>query len=232
MNLRAWVAEFVGTFALVFVGAGSIAVTGVADSNLLGVALAHGFTIAVMVSATMAVSGGHLNPAVTIALLVTGRIHAGNAAGYVAAQCLGGISAAGALVALIPDEVRAVAVGTPMLADGVGAGTGLVFEAILTFFLMFVIFGTAVDRRSPKVGGLFIGLTVALDILVGGPFTGAAMNPARHLGPALYAGADALSQLWLYWLGPVLGAVAAALLYSGVLEARVSEARTPVEPEA
>lgn len=220
MNVRAWVAEFIGTFALIFVGAGAIAAAGVSDSNLVGIALAHGLTIAVMVSATMAISGGHLNPAVTIGLLVTGRVGGVDAIGYIVAQCLGAISAAGALVALMPDAIRAVGVGTPALAEGVGAGSGLVLEAILTFFLMFVIFGTAVDRRAPKVGGLFIGLTVALDILIGGPFTGAAMNPARHLGPAMYAGAEALSQVWLYWLGPVLGAVAAALVYAGILEQR------------
>lgn len=231
MNPRAWLAEGIGTFALVFVGAGSIAASGVSDSNLVGVALAHGFTIAVMVSATMAVSGGHLNPAVTIALLLTRRIHPGNAAGYVLAQCLGAISAAGALVALLPEQMGAVGYGAPRLAEGIGSGRGLVIEAILTFFLMFVIFGTAVDRRAPKMGGLFIGLAVSLDILIGGPFTGAAMNPARHLGPALYVGSEALSQLWLYWLGPLLGAALAALVYSGVLEARVSSERTPIDPE-
>ncbi len=220
MNVKALVAEFIGTFGLIFVGVGAIASNHIihgGEVDLVAIALAHGLTIAVMVSATGAVSGGHLNPAVTIGALSAGKIDAANAVGYIIAQCLGGIVAAALIKLAIPAEaLAAVGMGTPALGEGISAGMGLVTEIILTFFLVFVIFGTAIDKRSPQVGGLFIGLTITLDILVGGPITGAAMNPARHLGPALLGGG--LENLWLYWVGPVVGAVLAALIYHNVLE--------------
>ena len=112
--------------------------------------------------------------------------------------------------------LTAVNMGTPALASGITVTMGLITEMILTFFLVFVVYGTAVDKRAPQVGGLFIGLTVALDILMGGPITGAAMNPARHLGPALLGGG--LNDLWLYWAGPVTGGILAALCYKTCLE--------------
>ncbi len=223
MNFKAYIAEFIGTFALIFVGVGAIAADHISGgaSGLVGVALAHGLTIAVMASATAAVSGGHLNPAVTIGLLCAGKIDAPNAAGYIVSQCLGGLAAA-ALVKLVISDValQAVGMGTPALAPEVTPVQGLLIEIVLTFFLVFVIYGTAVDSRAPQVGALFIGLTVTLDILIGGPLTGAAMNPARHLGPALLGGG--LQNLWLYWVGPVVGGIAAALLYRHVLEERLT----------
>lgn len=221
MNARPLVAEFIGTFALIFVGVGAIAADGIMHgaSGLIGIALAHGLTIAVMVSATAAVSGGHLNPAVTIAALVGGKIDALGALGYILAQCSGAIAAAFLITLAIPaPALAAVNMGTPALGPGVGIGQGLVTEAVLTFFLAFVVYGTAIDQRAPKVGGLFIGLTVTLDILVGGPITGAAMNPARHLGPALLGGG--LNNLWLYWVGPMIGGALAGLVYHKVLESR------------
>ncbi len=218
MNFKAYVAEFIGTFALIFVGVGAITADYISGaSGLVGIALAHGLTIAVMASATAAVSGGHLNPAVTIGALAAGKIDVANAVGYVISQCLGGIVAAALLKLCLPvAALESVKMGTPALGDGITVGMGLLAEIILTFFLVFVIFGTAIDSRAPKVGGLFIGLTVTLDILVGGPITGAAMNPARHLGPALLGGG--LQHLWLYWVGPVIGGLLAALVYHHVLE--------------
>ncbi len=218
MNFKAYVAEFIGTFALIFVGVGAITADYISGaSGLVGIALAHGLTIAVMASATAAVSGGHLNPAVTIGALAAGKIDGVNAVGYVVSQCLGGIVAAAMLKLCLPAAaLESVKMGTPALGDGIGVGMGLLAEIILTFFLVFVIFGTAIDSRAPKVGGLFIGLTVTLDILVGGPITGAAMNPARHLGPALLGGG--LQHIWLYWVGPVVGGLIAALVYHHVLE--------------
>lgn len=213
MELKALIAEAVGTFALVFVGVGAIA----NEAGLVGVALAHGLTIAVMVAATAAISGGHLNPAVTVGLFVTRRIGGNLALGYVAAQIVGAVLAAGLLVLALPDQVMPVAVGTPAPGPELGVAQVLVVEGVLTFFLMFVIFGTAAVRTEPLVGGLFIGLTVTLDILMGGPLTGAAMNPARHLGPALFAGGSHLAQAWIYWLAPITGSVAASLLYHHVL---------------
>lgn len=221
MNARPLVAEFIGTFALIFVGVGAIAADGITHggAGLVGIALAHGLTIAVMVSATAAVSGGHLNPAVTIAALVGGKIDGKGALGYIVAQCAGAIVAAWLITLAIPaPALAAVNMGTPALGAGIGVGQGLVTEAVLTFFLAFVVYGTAIDHRAPKVGGLFIGLTVTLDILVGGPITGAAMNPARHLGPALLGGG--LDNLWLYWVGPLIGGVLAGLAYHNLLEAK------------
>jgi len=218
MNMKALVAEFVGTFGLIFVGVGAIAADSMTggQSGLTGIALAHGLIIAVMVSATGAISGGHLNPAVTIGAMVGGKIDAAGAVGYIIAQCLGAIVAAFAVTLAVPSDVLGVIkMGTPALGAGVSVGQGLVTEIVLTFFLMFVVYGTAIDARAPKVGGLFIGLTVALDILMGGPISGAAMNPARHLGPALLGGG--LDNLWLYWVGPVIGGILGAIVYARVL---------------
>ncbi len=221
MNGKALIAEFIGTFALVFIGVGAIAADELTDGGvrLTGIALAHGMTIAVMVSATAAISGGHLNPAVTFGAWLTGKIDVVNAGGYLISQCLGGIFAASLIKLAVPGQaLAAVGMGTPALGAGVSPLNGMMIEFFLTFFLVFVVFGTAIDARAPKVGGLFIGLTVALDILAGGPLTGAAMNPARALGPALLGGG--LQNLWLYWVGPLAGGAAAALLYHHSLEAK------------
>jgi aquaporin TIP len=216
MNIRAWIAEFIGTFALTFVGIGAIA----NNPGLVGVALAHGFTIAVMVTATAATSGGHLNPAVTFGALLTRRISLVNGIGYTVFQCLGAITAAFLITFAVPPEALvACGFGTPAPAAGISAGQVLLVEAVLTFFLVFTVFGTAMDARAPKMGGLFIGFAVALDILMGGPITGAAMNPARHLGPALLAPGQA-ANIWMYWIGPLFGGGVAALVYHHVLEAR------------
>jgi aquaporin Z len=221
MNFKALIAEFIGTFALIFVGVGSIAanhITG-GQSGLVGIALAHGLTIAVMVSATAAISGGHLNPAVTLSLFCTRKIDLSNTVGYIIAQCLGAISAATLLQLCIPIEaLNMVGMGTPSLGTGVTPLMALITEIILTFFLVFVVCGTAVDKRAPKMGGLFIGLTVALDILVGGPISGACMNPARHLGPAIFA--NGLHNVWLYWLGPVIGGILASSVYKSAFEGK------------
>jgi aquaporin Z len=219
MNGRALIAEFVGTFALIFVGVGCIAANGAAGAGgtLVGVALAHGLTIGVMVAATAAISGGHLNPAVTLGALVTKKIDAMNAVGYIVAQCLGAVVAAALVRAALPSELLiSVGMGTPALAGDVSGAQGILIEAVLTFFLMFVVYGTAIDPRGPGLAGLFIGLTIVLGILVAGPFTGGALNPARHLGPALMGGGG--RDILVYWIGPVTGAVLAALLYHHVLE--------------
>lgn len=211
-------AEFVGTFALIFVGAGSIiaAAGALGDTGggfLVAVALAHGLTIGVMVSAVGHVSGGHFNPAVTIGAWVTQKIGGGDAIAYVASQLVGGIAGAGLLRLAIPEQLwRSVSLGTP-LVGGVSIGQAVLIEAVLTFFLLWVIFATAVDPEGTfgKIAGLAIGFTITLDILMGGPFTGAAMNPARALGPALVGGFWA--DHWVYWVGPIAGGVIAAALY-------------------
>jgi aquaporin Z len=214
-----YAAEFVGTFTLIFIGVGSIAADHVTGGalGLTGIALAHGLAIAVMVSATAAASGGHLNPAVTCGALAAGKIKPGAAIGYIASQCLGAVVAAAVVKIAVPAAtLEAVGMGTPALAGGVTVTQGLVMEAVLTFFLMFVVYGTAIDARAPKMAGLFIGLTICMGILAGGPITGAAINPARHFGPALLGGGFA--NAWLYWVGPIAGSVLAAVLYKGAIE--------------
>jgi MIP family channel proteins len=219
---RRCVAEFIGTFALIFVGVGAI----YHNAGLLAVALAHGLTIAVMVSATGAISGGQLNPAVTFGLLVGGKMSVKDSVAYWAAQLAGAAVAAFILLFLFTDQLdpqkgasmasTIVANGTPDLPkSGITNVQGVLIETILTFFLVFVVYGTAVDARAPKIGGLAIGLTVALDILFGGPFTGAAMNPARTFGPALASGHWA--HQWIYWVGPMLGGALAGGVYGRYL---------------
>jgi MIP family channel proteins len=216
---RRLVAEALGTFALVFVGAAVVVVNGGFPNSgigLIGIALAHAVVLAVFVSATMTISGGHLNPAVTIGLLATRRIDPVSALAYIIAQLAAACAAAALVKALLPSAaVRAALLGTPVIASSVTLGQAIGIELVLTFFLMSAVFGTAVSPDAPRVAGFGIGLVLLFDILVGGPLTGAAMNPARAFGPALVAGQ------WLghvaYWVGPVLGALLAALLWQYVL---------------
>ena len=210
---RKLVAEALGAFTLVFAGAGAIILaSGNANIGLIEIALAHGLAIALMASALGAVSGGHFNPAVTAGFWVTRRIGTPLAVGYVLAQLAGGILASLLHVLLFPEGLREAAeLGAPMLGPGIGFGTAVGIEIILTFFLVIVIFGTAVDSRAPKLGGIAIGLTITMDILAGGPLTGAVMNPARALGPALLSGQWDNQLVW--WIGPAIGGVLAALLY-------------------
>jgi aquaporin TIP len=216
MNIKALWAEFFGTFALIFIGVGAIVANHIGNGfvGLTGIALAHGLALSCMITAVAATSGGHLNPAVTAGLFSVGKIDFKNAMGYIIAQCLGGIVAAFLITLSVPaDALTAVGMGTPAIntAAGVTIGQAFMAEVILTFFLTFVVYGSAVDKRAPKMGGLFIGLTVSFDILMGGPISGAAMNPARHLGPALMGGG--LQNLWLYWAGPIFGGILGAQAY-------------------
>ena len=210
---RHFISEFIGTFALVFVGSGAIMVARMSGSpaGLVEVALAHGLILAVMVSALMRISG-HFNPAVTLGFLAARRIEPMMAGVYVIAQVIGAVAAAYALKASFPDAVFvATRGGGQSIALDITGTQAFTLEVIATFFLAFVIFGTAVDQRGPKIGGLAIGLTVTADILAIGPLTGASMNPARSFGPAVASGVFE-AQL-LYWAAPIVGGVAASLLY-------------------
>jgi MIP family channel proteins len=215
------VAEFIGTFALVFFGVGSICVDRHLQSSgglgLLAIALAHGLAIAIMVSAFGHVSGGHFNPAVSIGFWVTKRIGTLDAFLYWAAQILGGIVAAFLLRSVIPEETwRAVSLGTPALLRDFSVVSAMILEAVTSFFLVLVVFATAVDDRGAfrSIAGFGIGLTITLGILAIGPYTGAAMNPARAFGPAL------ASHHWtnqgVYWIGPLAGGFLAGLLYDSL----------------
>jgi len=188
------IAEFIGTFALIFFGAGSICTDQYLHSTggigLLAIALAHGLAIGIMVSALGHISGGHFNPAVTIGIWVTKRLSTLDAILYWVAQLAGATAAAFLLKAVVPEDTwRAVALGTPALARDFPSWAAMSLEAVTTFFLVFVVFATAVDEKGTfkSIAGFGIGLSITLGILVAGPLTGAALNPARAFGPALAA---------------------------------------------
>jgi MIP family channel proteins len=215
------IAEFIGTFALIFFGAGSICTDqylhGTGGLGLLGIALAHGLTIAIMVSALGHISGGHFNPAVTIGIWVTKRLTTVDAILYWVAQLAGAAAAAFLLRAVVPEDTwRAVALGTPELARDFPSWAGMSLEAVATFFLVLVVFASAVDEKGTfrSIAGFGIGLTITLGFLVAGPFTGAGLNPARAFGPAL------ASTHWahhgVYWVGPLAGGFLAGLLYDSL----------------
>lgn len=225
-SLRACLAEAIGTFTLTFVGAGAI----IADKagsggGLVAIALAHGLALSMAVFATAHISGGHINPAVTCAMLATRRIKGKDAVGYIISQLIGATIAALCLLVLFDDlKVPPFNQESAVDAAKLGATLGTVdnslavifIEAVLTFLLLMTIFAVAVDKRGPKnVYGFAIGLTVAFDILCAGHVTGASMNPARSFGPALVGGHWDIHHA--YWLGPLLGACAAALLYDTLL---------------
>lgn len=208
--LRRGIAELVGTFALIFFGMGSIVF--VQSSGLFGVALAHGLAIAIMASAVGHISGGHFNPAVTLGFLVTRRILPSLAAVYWLAQLAGGVLGALALRALYPSEAN-LDQGVPVVNETIDLGQALGVEALLTFFLVWVIFATAVDPGGAfkSIAGLAIGLTITIGVLAAGPLTGAAMNPARALGPELVQ--NVWDDFWVYLVGPAIGGAVAALAY-------------------
>jgi len=208
MNSKAMIAEFVGTFALIFIGAGAGAI-GV--GGLVGVALAHGLVLMVMAAAYGDISGAHINPAVTIGLWAGRQIKTVTAVGYIVVQLLGGI--AGALVLRFVLSGGAGSLGATVLGAGVSPLRGLVVEAVLTFFLVNTIYQTAVRGKAGNLAPVAIGMTLAFCILMGGPLTGASLNPARTIGPAVAMGN--YRDLWVYLAGPVLGGLGAAALYRG-----------------
>jgi MIP family channel proteins len=213
--LRRGIAEFVGAFTLIFIGAGAaVAANQAHDTSLIGVAVANGLAIGVMVSALGHISGGHFNPAITFGFLVTRRIKPPLAVLYWVAQLAGAALAALLVHQLLPRaSTEAVKLGVPALGGGVDAGAAFGLEAIFTFFLAWVVFASAVDPRGTfkSIAGLAIGLTITIDVLFGGPFTGAAMNPARAFGPQLVG--DYWSNGWVWYAGPLLGATVAVVLY-------------------
>src|SRR5712692_1655154 len=218
---RAVLAEFIGVLLFVFVGAGSVVtVTGVLKLDpskdaaaLVAIALAHGLAIATMVAATARISGGHINPAVTFAMVITGRLKAAVGVLYVAGQLVGAVVGALLLKIVVVDSIEgnlgAHSLNTHALSSD---GAGLLVEIILTFVLVFTVFATAVDKRGlGNAAPIAIGLAILIDHFVGVPLTGASMNPARSFGPALVA--NAWGDHWVYWLGPLAGGGLAGLLY-------------------
>ena len=219
--LRPLAAEFIGTLLFVFLGAGSVVAfvaNGPTTGSIgpVGVALAHGVGMAVIVSMTMSISGGHMNPAVTFGLWIADRVPGKLVWQYILAQVLGAVAGAALVKAVLPRMAVGVAlVGTPRLVSEVSFMQGVWIEALLTFFLVSAVFGTAVSSEAPKIGGFGIGLAIFVAALVAGSFTGAVMNPARAIGPALIAwqwNAHAV-----YWIGPLIGAGVAGALWKAVL---------------
>jgi aquaporin Z len=224
--VKSLIVEFIGPFALVFAGVGAIIQTSMVPGmfelggDLVAVAFAHGLAIGLIITAAGHISGGHFNPAVTIGFLLTRRITTDRAIAYVVAQIAGALAGALALVLVYRDIDRnRVNLGVPAIGQNHEWYNALVMEVILTFFLMFVIFGVAVDSRATRyIPGLAIGLTITMDILGGGAVSGAAMNPARYLGPALVQLGDAnWEDCWIWIVGPIAGAAVAAFLYNDVL---------------
>ena len=215
-------AEFVGAFTLIFIGVGAVIHLSGVPGGVVGIAIAHGLAIATMVSAMGHISGGHFNPAVTAGVWIAQRISTSEALQYIVAQLAGAAAAALLLRASLPRNLwEPVLLGTPTPVQ-VSNGQAVLIEAVLTFFLVWVVFATAVDPEGAfgKIAGLAIGFVILMDILMGGPFTGAAMNPARAFGPSLVFNNGQFwkgTAWWAYWIGPVAGGVVASALYDGMI---------------
>jgi MIP family channel proteins len=225
-------AEFIGTFALIFIGAGAAAVVGdgAGLEGIGAVAFAHGLTVMVFAFAYGSLSGAHFNPAVTIGVFSVGAIRAGDAAAYILSQLAGGV--AGGILLLAVLGGTATGLGTPQLAHDLALGAtttltitpaaGFAIEAVLGFFLVTVVLNTAVAGRAGNLAPFAIGMTLTLNIIMGGALTGAAFNPARALGPMIATGK--LTDAWLYVLAPIVGAVIAAWMHAGLT--RLARERT------
>ena len=229
-HTRALLAEACGTFWFFLIGAGAI-VTDAATNRalgLLGIALAHGLALSVAISSFGAISGGHFNPAVTLGLAVAKKHPWERVPTYWGAQLAGSLLAAIFLRAIfdfVPAAMEISKLGTPLVAPGVTLLSAIVIEAVLTLFLMWAVFGTAVSPNAPKIAGFGIGLTVAADILMGGPLTGASMNPARWFGPAVVS--RHLVDGAVHLIGPLLGAAIGGISYLYVFGSGAE--REPIE---
>jgi MIP family channel proteins len=217
---QVYAAEALGTGVLVFIGCGSVLSDkmGSGAAGLVGISMAFGIAVAMMIFAVGPISGAHINPAVTVALAATNHFPRKQVLPYIGAQAAGAILASLLHnVVFTPAVASAAAYGSTSPTVSVASALGI--EAVLTFILMFVIMAFATDSRAPgTMAAVAIGAVVVADIIVGGPATGASMNPARSLGPALFAGGAALSHYWLYVVGPIVGAVLAAFTYEALRE--------------
>jgi len=224
-NMKKYLAELIGTFALVLIGCGSVVIAG-QHIGFLGIAFAFGLTVLAMVYAIGSISGCHINPAITVAMLVAGKINAKDTVGYIVAQCIGAIIAAAVLLAIASGKT-----GYSLSVSGLGQnGYGLnspdqyslaacfIAELVLTALFLFVIFGSTHANAPKGFAGLSIGFSLVLIHLIGIPITGTSVNPARSLGPAVFAGGAALSQLWLFIVAPILGGILAAIIWRGLFD--------------
>ena len=218
---KKYMAEFVGTFALVFIAAGSVCAdfylrqAGGQGLGLLGISIAFGIVVIAVIYATSYVSGSHVNPAVTVSFWITKRMEPNTAIMYIISQIAGASLAGLALKTLFPDAAKTVYLGTCVLAPGVSIARGVLMEFIISFLLIFTIYGTLVDKRaSAGFAGIAVGLVVLFGAMIGGTISGGAMNPARVFGPALASGQFTHHFVW--WLGPILGGIAAGLVYDKI----------------
>lgn len=229
MTVKKYVAEAIGTYALVFAGTGAVLVDGVSGGalGLVGIAMVFGLVVMAMIYAIGDLSGAHINPAVTIAAWVRGVFPAAQVAPYVIAQCAGALAASATLRFHFP-EAEGLGATLPSWPASDAVVQSLVFEVILTFFLVFVIFGvTATGKAEVLLAGIAIGGTVGLEVFVGGPISGASMNPARSIGPAVIGGE--MQHLWVYLAGPIAGGVLAALV-TKYLRCHGEEAGKVIDP--
>ena len=227
VNPRAWFAEAIATYALVFFGPLSVILSvvvfgdGLTIESILMISLGHGAVIALMVYAFGHVSGAHINPAVTIPMMITKKISVADGIGYIIFQIIGGIIATLTLVAILPEIGKSVlwgGHGGPSELLNHSVMSGFVVEIILTFFLVLIIFMTAVHKKAPKsIAGASIGGMIFLLHIVGVPLTGAGMNPARSFAPAIVTGDAGLLEIqWLYWLAPIIGGIIAGVIMNYV----------------
>lgn len=212
MQSKPFFAELIGTFTLIFIGAGAGALAASSGGGIVSVALAHGIALMVIVYAWGTVSGAHVNPAVTFSLAITGKTSWSDAIQYWVAQLLGAALGGFLLRFLLGTTGN---LGMTLPAAGVSTLQAVVLEAVLTFFLVTAVFGTAVAGHNGNAAGLAIGFVLAMDILMGGSLTGASMNPARSFGPALAMGD--FQSFWIYIVGPLAGGAVAALIYNNLI---------------
>ena len=225
--VQIFIAEIFGTWALTLFGPASvitlISILGGGPAALFGIGAAFGFIVMIMIYVLGHISGTHINPSVTIALSVIGRVPARLVGPYIVAQIIGSIIAGLCLYGFYPVTGKAVHFGSTLPGAGVGDGAAVVIELLLTMWLLFVIMGVAVDKRAPPGwAGFTIGMIVAADIWMGGPLTGASMNFARSLGPAIAAAMAGdllpLSKIWIYLVGPIIGGIIGAALYEYIFK--------------
>jgi MIP family channel proteins len=232
---RNWLAEAIATFALVFFGPLSVALSlvifgdGLTLESLLMISLAHGAAIGLMVYAFGHISGAHINPAVTIPMMITKKIGLGDGVGYIVFQIIGAIVAALSLMMVLPDAGMAVNLGTqggPSDLLNSNAISGMILELLFTFFLVVTIFGVAVHKKAAAgIHGISIGGMVFLLHLIGVPLTGASMNPARTFGPALISGFWEFH--WIYWVGPIIGGIIAGVLMNYLYVNKAEQEKEP-----
>jgi len=233
-SVKKYVAELIGTFVLVFIGCGSAVIAGKVEFGIgfLGIAFAFGIAVLAMVYAIGGISGCHINPAVSVAMLVAGKMKAKDTVAYIVMQCIGATIAAGVLAVIasgLPGFSGTITnlgqngydLQSPM---GYSMMAGLVAEVVLTMIFLLVIFGSTSKKAPAGFAGLSIGLSLTMIHLVGIPITGTSVNPARSLGPALFVGGDALGQLWLFWVAPMIGCIIAALIWRFILEEKEAAA--------